>query len=88
MSKMCQILGMLQFIQVFIIRLFVMKNSEIQCMGVHSNYNELHPVRNDVYHGVCATSVRTVFCIQPVGSNQSFIPPGSVNRVYTSHFLA
>ena len=40
-----------------------MKNSEIQCMGVHSNYNELQPVRNDVYHGVCATSVRTVFCI-------------------------
>jgi len=32
-------------------------------MGVHSNYNELLPVRNDVYHAVCATSVRTVFCI-------------------------
>ena len=32
-------------------------------MGVHSNYNELQPVRNDVYHAVCATSVRTVFCI-------------------------
>jgi len=32
-------------------------------MVVHSNYNELQPVRNDVYHAVCATSVRTVFCI-------------------------
>jgi len=32
-------------------------------MGVHSNYNELQPVRNDVYHAVCAMSVRTVFCI-------------------------
>jgi len=32
-------------------------------MGVHSNYNELQPVRNDVYHAVFATSVRTVFCI-------------------------
>ena len=52
---MCQILGMLQFIQVLIIRLFVNKNSQ--------NYNELQPVRNDVYHAVCATSVRTVFCI-------------------------
>ena len=32
-------------------------------MGVHSNCNELLRVRNDVYHAVCATSVRTVFCI-------------------------
>jgi len=32
-------------------------------MGVHSNCNELQPVRNEVYHLVCATSVRTVFCI-------------------------
>jgi len=31
-------------------------------MGVHSNYNELQPVRNDVYHAVCASSVRTGFC--------------------------
>ena len=23
----------------------------------------MQPVRNDVYHAVCATSVRTVFCI-------------------------
>ena len=73
---------MLQFIQVLIIRLwlFVIKNSEIQCMGVQSNYSELHPIRNDVYHRVCATNVRTVFCVQSVGSNQSFIPPGLVNR--------
>jgi len=32
-------------------------------MGVHSNYSELQPVRNDVYHAVCATSVKTVFCV-------------------------
>ena len=32
-------------------------------MGVHSNYNNLQPVRNDVYHAVFATSVRTVFFI-------------------------
>jgi len=36
---------------------------KLTCMGVHNNYNELQPVRNDVYHAVCATSVRTVFCI-------------------------
>ena len=28
-----------------------------------ANYNELQPVRNDIYHAVCASSVRTVFCI-------------------------
>jgi len=29
-------------------------------MGVHSNYNELQPVRNDVYHAVCASSVSSL----------------------------
>ena len=62
---------------------FCNQNFKLTCMGVHSNYNELLPVRNDVHHAVCATSVRTEICIQSVGSNQSFIPPGSLNRVPT-----
>jgi len=41
---------------------FCNQTFNLTCMGVHSNY-ELQPVRNDVYHAVCATSVRTVFCI-------------------------
>ena len=42
---------------------FCKQKFKLTCMGVHSNYNELQPVRNEVYHLVCATSVRTVFCI-------------------------
>ena len=56
---------------------FAIKTSNLTSMGVHSNYNELQSVRNDVYHDVCATSVRTVLCIHSL----SFIPPGSLNRV-------
>ena len=41
---------------------FCNQKFKLICMGVHSNYNELQPVRNDVYHAVCASSVRTVFC--------------------------
>ena len=43
--------------------IFVIKKFKLTCMGVHSNYNELQPVRNEDYHAVCATSVRIVFCI-------------------------
>ena len=53
----------LQFIEVLIIMIFVIKKFKLTCMGVHGNYNELQPVRNKHYHAVCATSVRTVFCI-------------------------
>ena len=42
---------------------FCNQKFKLTCMGVHSNYNELQPVRNDVYYAVCATNVRTVFCI-------------------------
>jgi len=42
---------------------FCNQKFKLTYMGVDSNYNELQPVRNDVYHAVCATSVRTVFCI-------------------------
>ena len=42
---------------------FFNQKFKLTCMGVHSNYNELQAVRNDVYHAVCASSVRTVFCI-------------------------
>jgi len=42
---------------------FCNQKFKLTCMGVHSNYNELQAVRNDVYHAVCASSVRTVFCI-------------------------
>jgi len=42
---------------------FCNQKFKLTYMGVDSNYNELQPVRNDVFHAVCATSVRTVFCI-------------------------
>ena len=42
---------------------FCNQKFKLTCMGVRSNYNEQLPVRNDVYHAVCATCVRTVFCI-------------------------
>ena len=58
LSKMCQILGMLQFIQVLIIRLFKNKNSQqLQWAAARQKW------RLSRIHTVCATSVRTVFCI-------------------------
>jgi len=65
---------------------FCNQKFKLTCMGVHSNYNELQPVRNDVYHAVCATDVRTVFCTHSQSgqiSLSSLIPPGSLNRVPT-----
>jgi len=44
-------------------------------MGVHSNYNELQPVRNDVYYAICATSVRTVFCVHSQSGQISLSSP-------------
>ena len=62
---------------------FCNKKFKLTCMGVHSNYNELQPVRNDVYYAICATSVRTVFCVHSQSGqiSLSFVPPGSPNRV-------
>ena len=50
-------------------------------MGVHSNYNELQPVRNDVYHAVCATDVRTVSRVKSV-SHPSGVAKSSTNHFY------
>jgi len=55
-----------------------MEKFKLTCMGVHSNDNELQPVSNDVYHAVCATSVRTVFCVHSQSGriSLSFVPRG------------